>query len=266
MASEAEIKKNFSENLKAADYHRELHNAFQDQKIYFEIGLSFLYDVLKSRRFQGKKLLEVGSGAIVHNIASASAYFPIIVQSDFVEDNRETLKRWHKKDSPLDWSEFLNIPAKLEDYKSDVNEVRAKLESRIRNTVKAVVHCDFLSDDVLNLDEIPSEAAPPYDLIIAMLCLEEPCVNFESFVNALKRLNKLLKKGGGIIISSYLGTSSWNLGENIFNHLNISLTEILNAMDMAGFGNHDVKSYSYILSKHHWEYSGYYCIASEKLK
>ncbi|GFT93324.1 uncharacterized protein NPIL_463891, partial [Nephila pilipes] len=59
----------------------------------------------------------------------------------------------------------------------NVNEVRAKLESRIRNAVKAVVHCDFLSDDVLNLDEIPNEAAPPYDLIIAMLCLEVPCVD-----------------------------------------------------------------------------------------
>ncbi|GFS69254.1 hypothetical protein NPIL_424341 [Nephila pilipes] len=216
-------------------------------------------------RFQGKKLLEVGSGAIVHNIASASAYFPVIVQSDFVEDNRETLKRWHKKDSPLDWSEFLNIPAKLEDYKSDVNEVRAKLESRIRNAVKAVVHCDFLSDDVLNLDEIPNEAAPPYDLIIAMLCLEVPCVDFESFVNALKRLNKLLKRGGGIIISSYIGMGTWNVGKKIFPHLKLNLTEILMAVDMAGFGNHDVRSYSPILSKHPWQYNGYYCIASEKL-
>ncbi|GFT23171.1 hypothetical protein TNCV_1858891 [Trichonephila clavipes] len=66
--------------------------------------------------FKGKKLLEIGSGATVHNIACASAYFPIIVQSDFVKDNREALKRWLKKDSPLDWSEFLNIPARMEDF------------------------------------------------------------------------------------------------------------------------------------------------------
>ncbi|GBM07038.1 hypothetical protein AVEN_82247-1, partial [Araneus ventricosus] len=70
-----------------------------------------------SGRFEGKKLLEVGSGATVHNIASASAYFPIIVQSDFVEDNLENLKLWHKGQSPLDWSAFLDIVASLEDFK-----------------------------------------------------------------------------------------------------------------------------------------------------
>ncbi|GBO34974.1 hypothetical protein AVEN_125891-1, partial [Araneus ventricosus] len=69
-------------------------------------------------RFEGKKLLEVGSGATVHSIASASAYFPIIVQSDFVEDNLENLKLWHKGQSPLDWSAFLDIVASLEDFKS----------------------------------------------------------------------------------------------------------------------------------------------------
>ncbi|GFT23180.1 nicotinamide N-methyltransferase [Trichonephila clavipes] len=167
---------------------------------------------LHTERFKGKKLLEIGSGATVHNIACASAYFPIIVQSDFVKDNREALKRWLKEDSPLDWSEFLNIPARIEDFQSDVNEVRAKLESRIRSSVRAVVHCDILTDGVLRFDEIPAEATPPYDLIISVLCLEVPCADFESFVKALIRINKLLRKGGGIIMCSFYEHSSWNVG------------------------------------------------------
>ncbi|GFR30211.1 hypothetical protein TNCT_670681 [Trichonephila clavata] len=218
------------------------------------------------KRFKGKKLLEIGSGATVHNIACASAYFPIIVQSDFVKDNRETLKRWLKEDSPLDWSEFLNIPAQMEDFQSDVNEVRAKLESRIRSSVKAVVHSDILIDGVLSFEEIPAGATPPYDLIISILCLEVPCVNFESFVNALKRLNKLLRKGGGIIMCSVYENSWWNVGKNIFPNLNVTLKEILLAMDLAGFGNYDLKSYSPLHTIHvKCEYGGFYCLASEKL-
>ncbi|GFT23166.1 nicotinamide N-methyltransferase [Trichonephila clavipes] len=218
------------------------------------------------KRFKGKKLLEIGSGATVHNIACASAYFPVIVQSDFVKDNRETLKRWLKEDSPLDWSEFLNIPARMEDFQSDVNEVRAKLESRIRRSVKAVVQCDILTDGVLSFDEIPAEATPPYDLIIAISCVEVPCADFESFVNALKRINKLLRKGGGIIMSSFNENSTWNVGKNIFPNLSVTLKEILSAMDLAGFGNHDAKSYSPIHNTCAlFEYSSFYCLASEKL-
>ncbi|PRD30785.1 UNVERIFIED_CONTAM: Nnmt [Trichonephila clavipes] len=216
-------------------------------------------------RFDGKKLLEIGSGATVHNIASASAYFPIIVQSDFVKDNREALKRWLKEDSPLDWSEFLNIPARLEDFRSDVRQVTSNLESRIRRSVKSVVHCDILTDGVLNLEEIPAEAAPPYDLIISILCIEVPCADFESFVSALKRINKLLRKGGGIIISSLYDCEKWKVGDKEFPNLKISLKNILAAMDMAGFGNHDMKSYSPINSAFAEQHSGYYCLASEKL-
>ncbi|GFY52480.1 uncharacterized protein TNIN_308681 [Trichonephila inaurata madagascariensis] len=91
MENEADIKKTFIENLKAFGYH-ELHKIFQEIEIYFEITSAFIYDV-KSQRFKSKKLLEIGSGATVHHIACASAYFPIIVQSDFVKDNREALKR-----------------------------------------------------------------------------------------------------------------------------------------------------------------------------
>ncbi|GFY52479.1 hypothetical protein TNIN_308671 [Trichonephila inaurata madagascariensis] len=124
----------------------------------------------------------------------------------------------------------------MEDFQSDVNEVRAKLESRIRSSVKAVVHCDILTNGVLSFDEIPAEAAPPYDLIISVLCLEVPCADFESFVTALKRINKLLGKGGCIIMCSFYEHSFWNVGKNIFPNLNVNLKEILFAMDLAGFG------------------------------
>ncbi|GBM78725.1 hypothetical protein AVEN_244398-1 [Araneus ventricosus] len=264
MAEEV-VKQNFKENLKAIEYHEELHGILRTLHIYFEITASFIYDVLKSRRFEGKKLLEVGSGATVHSIASASAYFPIIVQSDFVEDNLENLKLWHKGQSPLDWSAFLDIVASLEDFKSDVQEVRAKLESRIRKSVKAIVHCDFLKDGVLKLEEVPAEASPPYDLIIAVQCLEVPCGDLESFVNVLKRLKKLLRKGGGLILSSFHDCEEWEVRKKKFPHLKISLKEIVAALDKAGFGNHDVKRFSPLVTDYNLTYGGYYCIATEAL-
>ncbi|GFU07046.1 hypothetical protein NPIL_523411 [Nephila pilipes] len=266
MGLEEDTKQYTKESLKAIEYHNEHCKILHCVKIVFEIMLSFIHDVVKSRRFKGEKLLEIGSGATVHNIASASAYFPIIVQSDFVEDNRTALKHWHEAKSPLDWSEFLNIPARMEDYKGDVNELRMKIESRLRSNVKGVVHCDLLSDEILRLEELPAGAGPPYDLIISMLCLEIPCNDFETFVDVLKRVNKLLKKGGGLIMGSFLEADSWYVGKKKFSKLKICLKDILLALDIAGFGHHDVKCYSRVNTDYRLqEHSGYYCVASEKL-
>ncbi|GBM44499.1 hypothetical protein AVEN_15023-1 [Araneus ventricosus] len=217
-------------------------------------------------RFKGKKSLEIVSGATVHNIASASAYFPIIVQSDFVKDSRKLLKLWLSGDSSLDWTEFLNLPAKLEKPEGNLYEVRQKLESRIRSMVKAVVHCDILSDGVLKTEDLTPESSPPYDLIISVLCLEVPCLNFESFVNVLKRLNKLLRKGGGILISSVLDIEDWEVEGKKFPHLKIDLKDILLALDTSGFGNHVVKYMSPKNPSYEELQYEYYCIASEKLQ
>lgn len=43
-------KQNFKENLKAIEYHEEIHVMFRALQIYFEITSSFIYDVLKSRK------------------------------------------------------------------------------------------------------------------------------------------------------------------------------------------------------------------------
>ncbi|PRD30787.1 UNVERIFIED_CONTAM: Nnmt [Trichonephila clavipes] len=266
MVLEEDTKQHEEENLKAIEYYKEHCKILNSVKIVFEVMLSFIHDVIKSRRFKGEKLLEIGSGATVHNIASASAYFPIILQSDFVEDNREALKQWHKRESPMDWSEFLNITARLEDFKSDVNEIRTKIEHRLRNNVKAVVYCNLLSDGILRREEIPEGAGPPYDLIISMLCLEIPCSDFESFVDVLKRVNTLLKKGGGLIMGSFLEADSWYVGEKKFSKLKICLKDILLALELAGFGHHEVKSFSPVHTEYHLqEHSGYYCVATEKL-
>ncbi|GIY82358.1 hypothetical protein CEXT_203511 [Caerostris extrusa] len=139
------------------------------------------------------------------------------------------------------------------------------MESRIRDKVKAVVRCDILSDDVLRIEELPTDARPPYDLIISILCLEVPCANFDDFVTVLKRVNTLLKKGGGLIIASVYNVAEWYVGKNAFPNLRIDLKDIIVALDKAGFGNHDVKKFSPVKLDYPMEYAGYYCIATEKL-
>lgn len=76
---------------------------------YYQSVLFFLLG-----KFDGAKVLEIGSGATVHSIASASRNCRAIVMSDYVEDNLEQLRKWLKDQSSL--KQLLDIQAGLEGY------------------------------------------------------------------------------------------------------------------------------------------------------
>lgn len=87
---------------------------FQNIFLHINIINELIYFFFITGRFSGSKVLDIGSGATVHNIASASARFSNIVQSDYVLDNVEELRRWHKGNSLLDWSQFLGLVTNIE--------------------------------------------------------------------------------------------------------------------------------------------------------
>ena len=75
----------------------------------------FIYSFIHfTGKLQGSKLLEIGSGATVHSVASASQHFKNIVMSDYVEDNLEELKKWLSGSSTI--RQFLDVQSGLEGY------------------------------------------------------------------------------------------------------------------------------------------------------
>lgn len=59
----------------------------------------------------------------MHNIASASAFIPYIVQSEFVEANCEALRFWLKKEpGHIDWTPFIRRVARAEGKRYGKNE------------------------------------------------------------------------------------------------------------------------------------------------
>ena len=77
-------------------------------------------------------MLEIGSGATVHGIASASRKYTSIVQSDYVLDNCEELKKWHLGESTLDWTQFLELVLSIDEKKGYVLRYRFRLHTFYR--------------------------------------------------------------------------------------------------------------------------------------
>ncbi|XP_035215692.1 indolethylamine N-methyltransferase-like [Stegodyphus dumicola] len=256
----------YQNNFKGEEYNEELKDLLPAAEPIFEFSLAFIQEVIQSKKFEGTKLLEIGSASTIHNIASASSYYTNIVQSEFTECSREALKRWHKGEISLDFA-FLKIVAKLEGYGDDLEKGRKILESRVRNAVKCVVSCDLLSNEILKMEElISSETQPPYDLIITMLTLESACPDSQHFLAALKGINKLLRKGGGLVASGFENGGRWKVGRKWFPYLQHNVQDIVRALKEAGFGNITFKIYYPQEARIYYKHDDvFYCFAAEKL-
>ncbi|GFR00492.1 uncharacterized protein TNCT_365381 [Trichonephila clavata] len=255
------MKEHYNANLKAKTYNAKFNRLFNMINENFEFILRFLHNVVQSDRFKGSKVLEIGSGATVHNIASASAKYSVIVQSDYVMDNCEELKKWHSGESVLDWSQFLNMVLEIEGSKMTLQD----LETRIRKSVKCVVRGDLLSDGVLDEQELTPETSSPYDLVISVLCIETAASNFEDYVAILKRINNLLRLGGGLVVCGYENGSPWKIGSNYFPHVKLPIEQISKALEQAGFKICELKMLPKIKSDYDYEYDHIFCVAAEKL-
>ncbi|KFM68538.1 Nicotinamide N-methyltransferase, partial [Stegodyphus mimosarum] len=143
---------------------------------------------------------------------------------------------------------------------------RKELESRIRKSVKCVVRSDLLSDTVLPLEPlIATETEPPFDLVISVLCIETAAPDYEGYIDILKRINSLLKVGGGLIICGYENGSMWQVGDKTFHHIKLTTKQLLEALGTAGFGKCDLRTCPKRESEYSYDYETLFCVAAEKL-
>lgn len=159
-----------------------------------EFILNVLHRIYLDKRFQGKRLFEIGCGPTVHRIASASRVFSEIIQCEFSEHNREIVQKWLKKDpSAQDWERFIRIAARQEEF-GDLDKGIKEIESRIRQKVKKIIPCDVLQKTV-----IPEDVGK-CDVLFTSYCLEGACPTPEAYKSAVRKLGKYIVPGGGLIM------------------------------------------------------------------
>jgi len=232
---EEKIKEDYQENLDPNEIKEFKLEGLKSHKAQnnYDFWFSCLYEFFTTEQFSGDRLLDLGSGPTVHNIATASAYFPNIILSEFVERNCEQLRKWVRNDPDcIDWTLFLERVARAE-KRNDVEKACKEIEDRIRSSVKAVIHCDVLNDQVIAKEYTQQ----PFDLILTSLTLETAAANWESYSNILGRINRLLREGGKLIVIGVTMCSSWKCGDNKFHCLPLKETDIQRALQINGFGD-----------------------------
>ena len=93
----------------------------------------------------------------------------------------------------------------------------SETEARTRSAIKKVIPCDVTNEDVLL-----GHTGLPYDFILSVLCLEASCASTDIHREAIAKLCRLLKKGGGLFLSGVLGESFYMVGDHKFFALTIT--------------------------------------------
>ncbi|CAH1254998.1 INMT [Branchiostoma lanceolatum] len=151
-----------------------------------------LHETFQSGVFQGRRLLDLGTGPSIMSLLSASKYFPEITCSDSSQVNRDELQKWLDGDPDVfDWTPYLQYASKLEGNSYTPDDIA----SRVRAAVKAVIPCDVTQSSPL------SSRVDPFDIVGSFFHAEFACTTSDQYCAAVKNMTSLLKHGGGLIIS-----------------------------------------------------------------
>ncbi len=174
-------------------------------------------------------MLEFGGGPVISGLISATSYVQEIVFAAYSENERSQVELWkNKKDGAHDWSPF---------FRYVVNELECKAgeaswqerEALMRSRIKAIIACDITQEYPLGVRE------ELFEIISTSLCLEAACKSYDEYKTALKKLGGLVKLGGFITIYAAERETFYVVGKKKWFCLYLTLAEITEALDEAGF-------------------------------
>ncbi|KAF4075137.1 hypothetical protein AMELA_G00231140 [Ameiurus melas] len=187
-----------------------------DENHYVIFVLECLSRTFSTGQYKGRSLIEVGSGPTIHAVISACEHFDELVLSDFVDRNREEIRKWVKNEEGcFDWKPIIEYVCEMEGTSS------SDVEVKLRQRVKQVLKCNLLSENIFY-----PESIEPADCVITSLCLEAACKDLPSYRDAFCRVAKLLRPGGSLIMVGVFGETFYCIDQIRFSCLKISRADV----------------------------------------
>ena len=183
------------------------------------------------------RLLEFAGGPVIANLISAAPYVNQITFSAYLESERKEVELWKQgKEGAHDWSS---------DFKWTINEVEPRVdrvtgnnsgggdawrarEELLRKCITDIVPCDIFSDNPLLVKQ------EPFEVIQTSLCLEVVCTTFAKYKDGVRKLVKLLKPGGFLLMFVDERETFYMVGKKRWDVLYLTLEQVKEALVEAG--------------------------------
>ncbi|XP_042694600.1 phenylethanolamine N-methyltransferase [Centrocercus urophasianus] len=222
--------------------HAYLHNNyvppradFSSEECVVPWKLRCLAETFASGEICGRTLIDVGSGPTIYQLLSACDHFEEIVATDFLEVNREELRRWVRGEpGAFDWSPFIQHVCKIEGRGEPWQDKEQRLRGRLRR---------ILPIDVHHADPLGAPLRPPADALLSTFCLEAVSPDRAAFGRALVNVGSMLRPGGHAVLLGALGESFYLAGAARLPVVPLDEDDVRGALSDAGFTLLDFRSY-----------------------
>ncbi|XP_073511549.1 indolethylamine N-methyltransferase-like [Phyllobates terribilis] len=231
-----------------------------------EIGVpeDFLEQLLRTREsfsvghIQGNILIDLSAGSTIHHLYAACEFFKHIIVLKGNDRCIMELKRWvDERTGAFEWGHAAKHHADLEG-KSDQFQDK---DVKVRTTLRHVVKCDFEKENIIKPIDLP-----PADCIIIAWFLEFISKNQDEFLKYLRKISKLLKPGGHLIILGILDATYVTSGKDKFHILKYDEDFARKALVAEGFVIDNCKVKKRTVVSDLTDYQGMLFIAAHKGK
>jgi nicotinamide N-methyltransferase/phenylethanolamine N-methyltransferase/methyltransferase len=181
----------------------------------------------EQKKLGNKKALDFGGGPSIWPSFLIAQYVDSIQFCDYTQNNLNAVKDWiEQKDNAFDWTTFFE---KILDADGTAREKVFEWESRLRHALArgGLSTCDVNDPNCPILNGREKE----YDVIFSSLCLEAACLTIESFNGTIKRLVRLLKPGGLLLLLMVRNESFYYVNQENFFCLPLDETKVKRAME-----------------------------------
>ena len=191
--------------------------------------LQFLAEIYRDLP-SGGIMLDFGGGPTIYPLISAADRVSEIHFSDFLEANREEVRRWLDRDPrAFDWRPFIRHAIELETGTACSDAAIAEREAGIRSKVTKLMHCDASRTPPIE------GVSDQYDVIVTNFCAESATSEHEQWCQFVHNISSLLKPGGFIVMSALKGARSYSVGPNCFPAVEVSEDDLIELLEEVGF-------------------------------
>uniref|UniRef100_A0A8C5PXN7 Nicotinamide N-methyltransferase-like n=2 Tax=Leptobrachium leishanense TaxID=445787 RepID=A0A8C5PXN7_9ANUR len=219
--------------------------------------LKFMDRIFASGHVQGESIIELGSGPSIHHILSACKCFKKIYLTDYFQENLREIERWLKdEEDAFDWKPYLKYVCNLEGNRTTPEEKAAEIRKNVL----------LLKSDVNKPNPLEPNQLPPTDCVIIAGCLICACKTLDDFRSAVKNIVSLVRPGGFLIISDYLGASYYVVGKDKFPLLSLDEDMVRRAIAGAGCAIEEFNMFKdFAIPEEVFDCKNVFCLLARKL-
>ncbi|XP_056397736.1 nicotinamide N-methyltransferase-like [Hyla sarda] len=196
------------------DSREHLENYFSDQQktVFGEDALMFPIESLRNiftlGHIKADVLIELSSGSMVHLLYAACDFFKHIIVLKVSDGCIMELKRWlDSRTGAFHWGHATKLHADIE---GSIDQLHDK-EEQVRTAAQHVMKCDFEKENMT--DPI---VLPPADCIITAALLDVIFKDRDDYIRYLRKILRLLKPGGHLILIGCLDMTYYKVGKDTF--------------------------------------------------